>query len=298
MKRINILPLIATFILVSCGNKDNANDAFGNFEAIEIIVSAENNGKLLSFDIDEGYRVDSGEVVGLIDTLQLNLQKTQIQTSIKSLYAKIPEIKPQIDVLKQKLDKAEFELARNQRLVKSGAVPKKIIDDYTAEILVIKRQIDATVSTLTTQQQSILSEIKPMEAQIDIIEDLISRSIITNPIKGTVLTRFAHAGELASQGKPLYKIADVDNIILRAYIGEQQLGDVEIGKTVSVLTDNSQGEFDTTQGVITWISSKAEFTPKVIQTKEQRINLVYAIKIDVKNSNGKYKIGMPAEVKF
>lgn len=294
----NYIVLIVCAIFISaCNGGKNTSDAFGNFEAIEIIVSAEGNGKLVELNIEEGNIISCNQRVGVIDTMQLYLKKNQLEASIKAVKAKLPDIASQINVLKQRLSKAIYEQERLINLVKAeAAIPKKL-DDINAEVKLIKKEIIAKKSSLTTQQKGLLAEVKPLEAQIKVIEDLINKSIIQNPVKGTVLAKFAYMGELTSAGRPLYKIADLENIICRAYVGEPQLSEIKIGQKVTVLVDAPNGEFKKHEGQITWVAAKAEFTPKVIQTKDERTNLVYAIKIAVKN-DGSLKIGMPAEVKF
>lgn len=289
------ISLVLTF--VACDSGREKSDAYGNFEAIEIIVSSEANGKILNFEIEEGDLLADRQFLGVIDTTQLHLQKVQLSKSIQAIQAKLPDVSSQVNVLKERLAKAKFEEKRIKNLVEAKAVTTKQLDDVKAEISLIEREIIATTSSLNIQQAGLLAEIPPVEAKIELIDDLILKSIIRSPINGTVLTKFAYSGELTSYGKPLFKIANIDELICRAYISEPQLSDVKLGDEVAVLIDSSDGGLKEYKGVITWISSKAEFTPKIIQTKEERINLVYAMKIKVAN-DGFLKIGMPAEVKF
>lgn len=293
----NILIVVYTIVFSACSGDNNTSDAYGNFEAVEIIVSAEGTGKLVEFNIEDGDKISMGQRVGVIDTVQLFLKKNNLQANIEAVRTKLPDIASQINVLKERLSKAKYEQERLTNLVKSEAVMQKQLDDINAEVSLIEREIIARNSFLTIQQRGLLAEIKPLEAQIKMIDDLIFKSIIKNPIKGTVLTKFAHKGELTSVGRPLYKIADLDTLICRAYVGEPLLSLIKIGQKATVLIDAPNGKYEGHKGKITWVSDKAEFTPKVIQTKEERTNLVYAIKIAVKN-DGTLKIGMPAEVKF
>ena len=293
----NIVSVVCIIFLGACDGGNDKSDAYGNFEAIEIIVSAEGNGKLIEFNIEEGDKIAYGQRVGVIDTMQLYLKKRQLEETIKAVQAKLPDIASQINVLKERLSKARYEQKRLNNLVRSEAAMQKQLDDINAEVSLIEKEIIATNSSLTIQQRGLLAEVKPLEAQIKVIEDLISKSIIKSPVKGTVLTKFAQRGELTSAGRSLYKIADLDTIICRAYIGEPQLSGIKIGQKVTVLIDAPKGDYKSHEGKITWVADKAEFTPKVIQTKDERINLVYAIKIAVKN-DGSLKIGMPAEIKF
>lgn len=293
----NIAAVALTATLFGCNLNSEKSDAYGNFEAIEIIVSSEANGKIIEFDIEEGDNLSSNQQIGIIDTTQLYLQKVQLIESIKAIKAKFPDITSQINVLRERVTKAEVERKRLEKLIAADAATTKELDNINADIAIIKREITATKSSLNIQRRGLSAEIPPIESHINIIDDLISKSIISSPINGTVLTKFSHSGELATQGKYLFKIANIDALICRAYISEPQLSEVKLGQTVTVLIDAPNGELKKHSGVITWISSKAEFTPKIIQTKEERTNLVYAMKIKVKN-DGFLKIGMPAEVKF
>lgn len=295
---VNIIIAISfVFTFVACDSGREKSDAYGNFEAIEIIVSSEANGKILNFDIEEGALLSENKALGIVDTTQLYLQKVQLTRSIQAIQAKLPDISSQVNVLKERLAKAKFEEKRIKNLVKAKAVTTKQLDDVKAEISLIEREIIATTSSLNIQEAGLLAEIPTIEAKIELINDLILKSIISSPINGTVLTKFAYSGELTTHAKPLFKVANIDELICRAYISEPQLSDVKLRDEVTVFIDSSDGGLKEYKGIITWISSKAEFTPKIIQTKEERTNLVYAMKIKVAN-DGYLKIGMPAEVKF
>ncbi len=290
-----ILAILPT--LIGCGASETAPDAYGNFEAVEILVSAEASGKIIDLSIEEGDKLSQDSVVGLIDTINLNLQKQVLEQKIKALYTKLPDISSQIDILKQRLANAKYEQERFKRLVEADAATVKQYDDITAQIEVIESEIIATTSSLTTTQQGLLGEVAPIKAQIYLIDDLIARAVITSPLDGTVLTKFAYEGELTQQGKPIFKIADMSTLICRAYISEPQLSDIKLGQQVTITVDNLTDGAKEYTGEITWVSSKSEFTPKVIQTKDERVALVYAIKIAVVN-DGYLKIGMPSDVKF
>lgn len=295
--RIIVVFLLGAGVLAACHGRDSQSDAFGNMEAVEVIVSAEGNGKLLHFDLEEGNRLGLNQWVGTIDTMQLYYKKVQLQETVRALYAKLPDIPAQLNVLRERLAKACYEKKRTERLLESGAATAKQLDDLNAEMALIEKEVVANSSLLTIQQKGLLAEVKPLEAQIAATEDLISKCVVTNPLEGTVLTKFAQRGELAVEGRPLYKIADVDHLIMRAYVGEEQLGDLHIGAEVTVLVDSADGGYREFKGCVTWVSDRAEFTPKVIQTKKERTNLVYAFKVLV-NNDGTLKIGMPGEVRF
>lgn len=283
--------------MAACDYNKAKSDAYGNFEAVEIVISAEGNGPLILFDIEEGDIPHNSQFIGIIDTLPLYLEKNELLATIATIKAKFPDIKTQLNVFRERLAKAKFEQRRIKGLVQFEAITTKQLDDINADIALLEKERAATLSSLIIQRKSLQSEIRQLEAKIKRIEDKITRHIIINPLQGIVLNRFVHRGELVSYGTPLYKIAAIDTITLRAYIGEEQLGDIRIGQQVSVLIDSIHGTYRNYLGKISWISNKAEFTPKIIQTKNERTNLVYAFKVIVPN-DGSLKIGMPAEVKF
>ena len=298
MNFLKIISVTLTItIAISCSNKTSVNDAYGNFEAVEILISSQGNGEIMQLSLNEGDKLTEGQQIGYIDTIQLYLQKQQLIESIEAIKAKLPNINTQVDVLKEKLSKIKFEKNRVKRLVESEAANTKQLDDINSEIAITKKQIIATTSSLTTQKEGILAEVAPVVARINIIDDLIKKSIINSAINGTILTKYANKGELTVQGRPLFKIANIDTLICRAYITQTQLSDIKLGQKVTVFVDSKNEGSKQYSGKISWIASKAEFTPKVIQTKDERANLVYAIKIRVAN-DGYLKIGMPAEVKF
>lgn len=309
------ISLLKYFVLLgvtvsACQNAAPKADAYGNFEAEERIVSAEASGKILSFQIEEGQTLKTGDQVGMIDSVQLALKREQLQASIQAVAAKSPVISTQLAVfekqmasVRQQLANLEREKRRVENLLKSDAATPKQLDDLNDQIEVARRQMDvileqksATNSSLSTQQSGLLAEVLPLRKQIAQLDDQLAKCRIINPSDGTVLVKYAEPGEVATYGKPLYKIADLSTMTMRAYIAGDQLGSVKTGQEIQVFVDAEGGTQKSLSGKVTWISPKAEFTPKVVQTKEERVNLVYAVKISVPNPDGVLKIGMPAEV--
>ena len=277
-------------ILGSCtGNGDKA-DGYGNFEATEITISAEANGKILFLYAEEGNVLAQNEVVGVIDTVQLSLKRDQLLASKNTIFSKSRNVLSQREVLKEQLKVAQNDKARVENLLQAKAATAKQLDDINGQINIIKEQI----KSVETQNSPIINEIKSIEIQIRQIEDQINKSVIQNPVKGTVLVKYAEPNEITAFGKPLYKIANLEDMILRVYISENQLSTLKIGQEVSVKIDAGQ-EMISYPGVVSWIAESAEFTPKIIQTKEERVNLVYAVKVKVRNDES-LKIGMPAEM--
>jgi HlyD family secretion protein len=293
----SIVLFLLTILLVSCSNGNGDFDATGTFESEEVIVSSEAMGKLLKFDVEEGMILKKDQIVGLVDTTQLYLKKKQLESTIRSVLSKQPDIPTQLAAIQEQIATAEREKKRIENLVKSDAATTKQLDDINSQLDVLNKQYDATKSSLTITKQGIRSETLPLIAQVEQIQDQINKSIIRNPIDGTVLTRYAMQDEITSNGKALYKIANLSDMILRAYINGDQLGQVKLDQKVKVFVDKGDGEQKELEGEIYWVSSKSEFTPKTIQTKDERANLVYAIKVRVKN-DGYLKIGMYGEVKF
>ena len=290
MKKSHIL--ITAFLLgtlLSCSNDEKA-DGYGNFEATEITVSAESNGKLEFLKVEEGQILEKGAIVGLVDTLQLYLNKQQLLASKETVASKSGGVWSQVSVLNQQLQIAKTEEQRIQNMFNESAATQRQLDQANSQVNVLKKQIQ----NVETQNSPIVNEAKAIDAKIAQINDQIVKAKIINPIAGTVLTKFAEPGEIASFGKPLYKIADMNEMTLRVYVSETQLPNIKIGQEVTVKIDSGEEMKDYT-GVISWISSSAEFTPKIIQTKEERVNLVYAVKVIVKNDES-LKIGMPAEM--
>lgn len=293
MKNI-IIPLLAISVFIaSCTKKDNRSDAYGNFEAVETIVSAEASGKILQFNVEEGQKLEQDAIVGYIDTVQLHLKKLQIAEQKKTVGTKFKSINTQVAVLEEQKRVNLREKARIERLIKDEAATGKQLDDINGVIDVINRQI----ASVKSQDETTRQEMKGYDAQADQIIDQISKSNIVNPVSGTVVLKLAETSEVVTFGKPLYKIADLSEMELRVYISGAQLPEIKLGQKVKVLIDNGATDFRSLEGVISWISDKAEFTPKIIQTKEERVNLVYAVKVKVKN-DGSLKIGMPGEIIF
>ncbi len=296
MKRYLLYNILGLLIFQGCNQDTDKADAYGNFEADEVIISSEANGKLLSFQIEEGNLLKAGQLIGYVDSIQLFLSKKQLQANIEAIKAKTQNVLVQTDVLEKQKANLLREKNRVEKLLADSAATSKQYDDLAGQLDVVKKQIAATKSQLTTANRGLLSEIQPLKVKIEQLEDQIQKCVIINPISGTVLTKMAYENEITAFGKQLYKIADLEYITLRAYVSGQQIADLKIGQEVTVKTDQNDGE-KAHSGTVTWISSSAEFTPKVIQTKEERVNLVYAFKVRVKN-NGELKIGMPGEVEF
>lgn len=292
MKRI---VYIATVVLVaSCGTEAEF-DAQGTFEATEVVVSSEATGRILNFEVEEGMAVEANQMVGAIDSVQLHLQRKQLVAQQSALLDSRPDVKKQVAALREQIAKQNEELRRVENMLKDGAATKKQKDDIEAQVKILERQLDATLSTLDKNTSTINNNSAALEAQIAALDDRISKCRIISPVGGTVLVKYAEAGELASVGKPLMKIADLDNIYLRAYFTSDQLAKVNLGDEVKVVADfGGEERYDYT-GRVTWISSESEFTPKTIQTKDSRANLVYAVKIAVEN-DGRLKIGLAGEV--
>lgn len=288
-----LLFLLQAIVITGC-NREKKSDGYGNFEATEIIVSAEASGRLLSFSAVEGEEIKDGNMAGVIDTTQLHLQIEQVKAQIQSLQARQETIRSQMDVLGQQKTNAAREVQRFEKLVQADAVPRKQRDDVLDQYRVIEKEILATAS----QQESIDADILSLNVRIRELDDRIDKSIVRNPVKGTVLVTYVEPGEIVSYGQPLYSIANLDSMFLRVYLDGTQLPHISLRQPVTVLFDNDSRTNQSKEGRIAWISSKAEFTPKIIQTKQDRVTLVYAVKISVPNADGSLKIGMPGEVVF
>ncbi len=320
-----LVPLAGIVLMASCGNGNGKSDASGTFEADEVIVSAEATGKILQLNVEEGAALAKDMVIGKIDPTAIELQKEQAASFVEALGQKTNDASPQVSVLEsqivlqnrqvavdeEQLRVLQKEKQRFQKLVAADAVPAKQLDDINGQVDVLEEKIKAGKTQLSVlqsqvnaqrrqvaiQNRGILSEKDPMEKKVAIIEDQLNRTSIKNPLAGTVLTKYAQANEFTSTGKALYKIADLSVLKLRAYITGNQLAQVKLNQAVKVKVDDGKGGYREFSGTISWISDKAEFTPKTIQTKEERANLVYAVKINVKN-DGYLKIGMYGEVLF
>ena len=288
---------IALAAFVSCDGKNGNFDATGNFEATEVIVSSEANGKILEFNVEEGALLKVNQYLGFIDSTQLQLQKLRLFASNGAVKSRRADVAKQIAATKQQIENLKVEKQRAQNLINSNAGNRKVLDDINAQIATLEKQLAAQTSILEKGNTGVDQESSSIEIQIAQLEDQLKKCKITSPTDGTVLAKYAEKGEITAMGKPLFKIADIENIILRAYITSGQLTQLKIGQKVKVYADFGEKEQKEYQGVVTWISDKAEFTPKTIQTKDERANLVYAIKILVKN-DGYLKIGMYGEIKF
>ncbi len=288
-----IIQALLLMIIAGCSGRNDLSDAYGNFETIEYLISAEGNGKILQLDVEEGSVLTAGEVVGIIDTIPLHLQIIQLKAKIKAIDAQKSGVRTQIEVQKTQKQTLLVEKKRLENLLKENAATGKQMDDLLGQLNILEQQIIATQS----RYETIDSEMTAMKAQVKMVEDQLRRNIIMNPLAGTVLEKFAEPYEMAVAGKTLYKIADMKSMILRVYIAGNQLSQVKIGERVEVLIDDADDGQQSLEGTITWISGKSEFTPKIIQTREERVNLVYAVKVEVQN-DGRLKIGMPGEVNF
>lgn len=289
----NMLVMISLVWLSSCSNRNNLSDAYGNFEAVQVTVSSESAGKIHYLHIEEGSQPDSGMIVALIDTTDLYLKKLQLQSQKKAVSVKKSSVASQIEVQQQQKANLVVEKNRVTKLIADKAATQKQLDDLNGAIDLVDKQVASTL----TQDAGIAEEMQVIDRQIAQVNESIYKCYIRNPVKGTVLSKFAEAGEIAAPGRALYKIADLSVMELKVYISGTQLPEVKQGQQVEVLIDADKKTNRKLSGVVSWISPKAEFTPKIIQTKEERVNLVYGVKIRVPN-DGSLKIAMPAEVNF
>lgn len=292
MKRSTMYLLL--LILAGCSRSESF-DATGTFEATEITVSAEASGRILAFNVNEGDRIEQGQTVGTIDTVQLYLQKMQLERQIASVRSNRPDISKQVTALQEQIAQQETERTRVKRLLDDGAATTKQLDDIDASLKILNGQLEATLSTLRNNTASIDENSSSIELQIAQVEDRLAKCRIVSPVTGTVLAKYAETGELASTGRPLMKVADLDHIYLRAYFTSEQLAALQLGQEVTVTADFGADEQYEYPGHIIWIASESEFTPKNIQTRNTRANLVYAVKIAVEN-DGRLKIGLYGEV--
>lgn len=297
MKKIMICTAALTLLVSSCGSSDKEFDATGIFEATEVTVSAEATGRLMAFDVTEGSRVNADRQVGLIDTVQLQLKAEQVGATRESFANQRPNVQAQVAATRQQLVKAQLERTRTAALLKDGAATRKQMDDADNAVRVLKSQLEAQVSMLNNSTRSLNSQMSGADIQRYQVLDQLKKCHITSPITGTILEKYAERGEFAVIGKPLFKVADVDQMYLRAYITSAQLAKVKVGQRVKVFSDYGTDTRKSYDGTVIWISSRAEFTPKTILTDDERADLVYAVKIAVKN-DGYIKIGMYGEVKL
>lgn len=295
MNLMGLCSLLALF--AACGDGTPRYDATGTFETTEVLVSSEASGKLLRLDTEEGTLLKAGREVGIVDTVQLYLKKLQLEANIKSVEEQRPDILKQVAATQEQIISAERERNRVQNLLKVGAANQKQLEDAEDLLQVLRKQLDAQNSTLSNSRQSLTWQSSSVGIQVAQVEDQLKKCHITSPITGTVLAKYAEAGELATMGTPLFKVADTEQMYLRAYITSEQLSEVQLGQEVTVFSDYGTDEHKPYPGIVTWISDTSEFTPKTILTKNERANLVYAIKIAVRN-DGYLKIGMYGGVEF
>ncbi len=287
------LVLLIAGLLLAC-NQNQLSDAYGQFEAVETIISSELSGKLLQFEVEEGITLEANTRVGIIDTVMLRLQKEELLAGIASVKSRIANLTAQAEVYKEQLATAEKGFERLINLKNDNAATQQQIDNAEGQINTLKKQINA----VQVQKQSVLTEIETLKIKIAQVEEQIDKAIIINPVRGTVLATFVEPHELAMSGKPLYQIANTKELILRVYVSGAQLPDVKLNQQVEVLIDKDEDSNQSLSGTVSWISSEAEFTPKLIQTKEERVTQMYAVKVRVPNKEGIIKIGMPGEVNF
>ena len=294
MKRI--VYIVAAMLAVSCGTEAEF-DAQGTFEATEVIISSEAAGRILSFDIKEGMTINAGEPLAVIDSVQLHLQRSQLEAQLSALLNSRPDVQTQVASLREQIATLKVEQRRIENMLRDGAATEKQKDDIDSQIRILESQLSATLSTLNTNTSTINSNAEAIRVQISALDDRIGKCRAVSPISGTVLVKYAQEGELATVGKPLVKIADLGNIYLRAYFTSDQLASIKLGNEVTVTADFGGEERYDYVGRVAWISPESEFTPKTIQTKDSRANLVYAVKIAVEN-DGRLKIGLAGEVKL
>ena len=286
-----------TVLLVACGNKEKEYDATGVFEATEVTVAAEQSGSLMHFDVTEGDEMELGKEVGLIDTTQIWLKIQQARATKGVYQSQKPDMEKQIAATRQQLAKAKQDQQRYKELVADGAAPSKMLDDATSQVAVLQKQLDAQISSLSTQLSTLNSQLSTVDVQVSQLHDQLQKCHIVTPIKGTVLEKYAEKGEFMVIGKPLFKMADTENMYIRAYVTSEQLQNIKVGQKAKVYADYGNGQKKEYEGKVSWISSRSEFTPKTILTDDERADLVYALKVAIKN-DGYVKIGMYGEVSF
>jgi len=292
MKRILVI-LLSAALLQGCNNSQDVSDAYGNFEADKTLISAEVTGRIMELNIEEGDLLSAGQIVGQIDSLDLHLKKEQMEAQILALKANFDQINAQLEVQQQQLENIEISKERTENLKKEGAATQKQVDDVQGQYELAKKQLIA----INSQRNALTQQINALQEQKKQIELNLQKSTLSNPVNGSVLNKYAMTGEMAMAGKALYAVADLSSLKLKAYISGQQLSQIKLGQQVTVLIDAPDGKLESLSGSIVWVSETAEFTPKTIQTREDRVNLVYAFKVKVPN-DGRLKIGMPGEVVF
>ena len=292
---LTLCAMAALLLIASCGEKEKEFDATGTFESTETTVYAEQSGKLINFGVKEGDEISAGQEIGLIDTTQIWLKIKQQKAARDVFSTQKPDLEKQIAATRQQLDKARREQKRYSELVRDGAVPSKMLDDATSQVKVLQKQLDAQISSLNTQLSTLNSQLSTAEVQKAQLQDMLRKCHIMTPTKGTILEKYVERGEFVSVGKPLFKIADTESMKLRAYVTSAQLQNLKIGQKVKVFANYGDGQRKEYAGTISWISSRSEFTPKTILTDDERADLVYAVKVAIKN-DGFVKIGMYGEV--
>ncbi len=295
MKRPQTWFLLLLIGLGACTEEEERADAYGHFEAEEVRVSVQVAGPLLYFSVEEGQRLEAGQLVALVDTLPLSLQRDQIRAAMQSLRGKLQDPSAEIAVLAQQRAVLERERGRLQRLLEGQAATRKQLDDLEGQLAVVERQIAAARSRAEQANRAVLSELEPLQARLRQVEDQLARCRVRNPVSGKVLAALAEAGEVVAPGRPLYVVAPTDTLFLRAYVSGPQLPEIRIGQAVEVRIDAPEGQPLSFPGQVVWIADEAEFTPKTVQTRQERVHLVYALKVRVPN-DGRLKIGMPGEV--
>ena len=293
----HLSPITLLLIMTACGGNEKAFDATGTFEATETTVYAEQSGTLLTLSVNEGDTIGQDQEAALIDTTQTWLKIQQLTANKQVYQSQKPDSERQIAATRQQLAKARQEERRYRELVADGAAPSKMLDDATSQVKVLQKQLDAQVSTLNTQLETLNSQLATADVQIQQLRDMLRKCHVTAPTKGTVLEKYVERGEFVAAGKPLFKVADIQNMYLRAYVTSAQLQTVKLGQRVKVFADYGGQQKKQYDGTITWISSRSEFTPKTILTDDERADLVYAVKIAVRN-DGYIKIGMYGKVSF
>lgn len=298
MKAVNTIWTIGlAMVLASCGDKEQKNDATGVFEATETTIAAEQSGTLMAFGVCEGDEIAAGKEVGLIDTTQIWLKIKQMGATKQVYQSQKPDMEVQIAVTRQQLDKAKQEQKRYKELVSDGAAPSKMLDDATSQVELLEKQLKAQVSTLNTQLSTLNSQLSTTDVQVSQLMDQLRKCHVIAPVKGTVLEKYVEKGEFVAIGKPLFKMADTKSMFIRAYVTSAQLKNIRVGQKAKVFADYGNGQKNEYEGVVSWISSRSEFTPKTILTDDERADQVYALKVAVKN-DGYIKIGMYGEVQF
>ncbi|HBQ81603.1 MAG: hypothetical protein A2X05_12555 [Bacteroidetes bacterium GWE2_41_25] len=288
-----LLIIILFAISVSCRNNNGEADAYGNFEAAEIIISAETSGRIIDFEPVEGTLVETGDLIALVDTTILHLQRSEIDAGIKSVRTRISSTNAQNEILNQQIENLNINIQRIGNMLRDEAATQKQYDDLTGQVAVLQKQIAAN----NTQKESVLAEMAVMESKKNTVSEHIRRSSVKSPIKGTIIEKYAEAGEITAAGKPLIKVADLSEIILKVYISGAQMGNIKTCQKCNIRIDDGEKGYKEFEGIVRFIAEKAEFTPKIIQTKEERVTLVYAVEIGVAN-DGSLKSGMPGEVIF